>query len=228
MTINSQLFRPKSFFQTLIPGLWEYWRYGTGWVPTALTVEAIAFLKADDIQLEEGKEMNSIRLVFPSAKDDERSRLPDCEISMEGMWPSPAQTMYHGLGGNYGVAGMLVYLTKPKSSGTVSITSLDPEVSPEIDHRLLEHPEDLSRLVKGVRFALAVAAEMRHGRGYDISPASVPGWDDKQGGWGDIPLLPPSSFANESQKERAWDFANPAAVPEKVRFDRQAGNFSIF
>ena len=47
--------------------------------------------------------------------------------------------------------GAGVVLNRPESRGRVTIDSLDLSVQPRIDHRLNSHPEDLRKMVEGVR-----------------------------------------------------------------------------
>ena len=178
-----------------------------------MSVEALAFLKADNIVIQPGRGENSVRFAFPSDGQGGRSCIPDLEIMHTAVWPGGDPIMFHGLGGAYGVCGLCVYVSKPKSSGILSIDSADPRVSPNIDPQLLTHPDDIDNVVKGVRFALAVAAQMRHVLGYDIGPADVPGWDNKHGGWLGADkegLLPPTNF------DRNWDFLDPSLIPDQV------------
>jgi choline dehydrogenase len=46
-----------------------------------------------------------------------------------------------------------VCVLRPKSVGRVGLASADPRTPPAIDHRLLEHPDDLRTLLAGVRLA---------------------------------------------------------------------------
>ena len=46
-----------------------------------------------------------------------------------------------------------VYVTRPKSRGTVSLASSDPYAEPVVDQRFLEHPDDIQSLVNGIRLA---------------------------------------------------------------------------
>jgi choline dehydrogenase len=47
---------------------------------------------------------------------------------------------------------------RQKSIGRVSLTSADPHAAPRIENRFCEHPDDVRRLVEGVRMAIAVGA----------------------------------------------------------------------
>ncbi|XP_050713623.1 glucose dehydrogenase [FAD, quinone]-like [Eriocheir sinensis] len=47
-------------------------------------------------------------------------------------------------------------LTRPKSRGTVKLKSRDPRDPPLIDPNYLSHPDDVTTLVRGIKFAIAV------------------------------------------------------------------------
>jgi choline dehydrogenase len=53
--------------------------------------------------------------------------------------------------------GIIIILGKPKSRGSVSITSTDPNAPAVVDPRYLEHPEDKATLVQGVSVARKLA-----------------------------------------------------------------------
>ena len=60
-------------------------------------------------------------------------------------------------------SGQLVFALGPvvyrqKSIGRLSLTSADPHESPRIENRFCEHPEDVRRLVEGIRMALEVGS----------------------------------------------------------------------
>jgi len=50
-----------------------------------------------------------------------------------------------------------VALQRPRSRGRVSLMSSDPRTQPRIELRYLDHPEDMRRMVEGVRLAWRVA-----------------------------------------------------------------------
>jgi choline dehydrogenase len=49
-------------------------------------------------------------------------------------------------------------IERQKSRGRLTLTSRDPHVQPRIENRFLEHPDDVTRLVEGVRMALDIGA----------------------------------------------------------------------
>jgi choline dehydrogenase-like flavoprotein len=51
-------------------------------------------------------------------------------------------------GHGYGISPVLLY---PNSRGSVRLLSADPQVDPLIDPKLLDHPDDLARMVRAVR-----------------------------------------------------------------------------
>jgi len=57
------------------------------------------------------------------------------------------------------VIGLPTALERPFSRGRVALTSADPAVPPLIELNFADHPEDLRRLVAGVRLAWQVAHE---------------------------------------------------------------------
>ncbi|HEY8171477.1 MAG TPA: GMC oxidoreductase, partial [Dehalococcoidia bacterium] len=87
--------------------------------------------------------------------------------------------------------GRLVYtiasvIERQKSIGRLSLTSADPHVQPRIENRFLEHPDDVARLVEGVRMALDVGAHgaFAHLNGGLLSPSREVADDDARlGDW---------------------------------------------
>nr|XP_053643895.1 glucose dehydrogenase [FAD, quinone]-like [Cherax quadricarinatus] len=58
-------------------------------------------------------------------------------------------------------------LTRPKSRGTIRLSSSNPKAAPLIDPNYLSHPDDVKTLIKGIRFSLTVgeapALRVEHG-----------------------------------------------------------------
>ncbi len=50
----------------------------------------------------------------------------------------------------------VIALSYPKSSGRISLRSADPDAPLRIEHRLLDHPEDVAALVRGLRIVREV------------------------------------------------------------------------
>ncbi|KAK4297265.1 hypothetical protein Pmani_030307 [Petrolisthes manimaculis] len=51
---------------------------------------------------------------------------------------------------------ILPYLTRPKSVGTITLTSNNPHHLPLVDPRYLSHPDDITTLVNGIKLAVRV------------------------------------------------------------------------
>jgi choline dehydrogenase len=81
--------------------------------------------------------------------------------------------------------GRLVYsigsvVERQRSKGRVTLTSADPHDAPRIENNFCEHPDDVHRLVEGVRMALEVGArpEFDHIREALLSPGMDLASDD--------------------------------------------------
>ena len=62
------------------------------------------------------------------------------------------KSSWHDLG--QAIAGIGVSLTKPRSRGSVRLTSADPLALPDVRFRMLTDPHDFERMVDGMRLAL--------------------------------------------------------------------------
>lgn len=60
-----------------------------------------------------------------------------------------ARAGWHGLGRRLGL--YFLWCNRPKSSGSVALRSPDPDAYPKADLNLLSHPDDLARMMDGVR-----------------------------------------------------------------------------
>ncbi|KAK7080100.1 hypothetical protein SK128_020555 [Halocaridina rubra] len=84
----------------------------------------------------------------------------------------------------YGAEGFSLapFLSRPKSHGTVTLASNDPSVKPVIDLNFLDHPDDITALIRGIKFALAVGAmpafSVDHGAKFHNKP--LPGCEYKE------------------------------------------------
>jgi choline dehydrogenase-like flavoprotein len=65
--------------------------------------------------------------------------------------PPPGHWIPRGHG--YGISPVLLY---PNSRGSVRLTSADPEAAPLIDPKLLDHPDDLQRMLRAVRLCRCI------------------------------------------------------------------------
>jgi choline dehydrogenase len=112
--------------RTALRAIWSALRYvvaRTG--PLASNVfESVAFLKTCA-----GLDRPDFQFVFQPANP-----------------PPPGHWIPRGHG--YGVSPVLLY---PNSRGSVRLASADPEAAPRIDPGLLNHPEDMQRMLRAVR-----------------------------------------------------------------------------
>jgi len=136
----------------LVRGVQEWRRQRSGCI-TSNVAEAGAFFAT-----EPGLPASDIELEFVVAMVDDHSR--------KLHWG-------HGF-------GLHVTLLRPKSRGSVGITSGDTRVRPRIDPRYFSDPDDLPRLVRGVQRSLAVMNDeaLAPWRGTMLAPLSA---DDPQG-----------------------------------------------
>jgi choline dehydrogenase len=82
----------------------------------------------------------------------------DMFLSMMNYWDLRGSPDFQAqLGGVPSVVVLTCGVHQPASRGRVWLTSADPGVAPGIDLNLLDHPDDLGRLVEGVRRCAAVA-----------------------------------------------------------------------
>jgi choline dehydrogenase-like flavoprotein len=73
---------------------------------------------------------------------------PDFQFVFQPANPPPSGS-WIPRGHGYGISPVLLY---PKSRGSVRLASPKPETEPLIDPKLLEHPDDLRRMVRAVHF----------------------------------------------------------------------------
>ncbi len=90
--------------------------------------------------------MGFVNLHDPSAD-------PDIQLYCVGvMWPSvPMRDRAHGV-------TLIANLVKPKSRGTVTLRSKDPNDDPVVDPNWLSHPDDASRLLRALKFLREIAS----------------------------------------------------------------------
>jgi choline dehydrogenase len=72
---------------------------------------------------------------------------PDFQFVFQPANPPPSDG-WIPRGHGYGISPVLLY---PNSRGSVRLVSADPEAEPLIDPKLLDHPDDLPRMVRAVR-----------------------------------------------------------------------------
>ncbi|XP_045594087.2 glucose dehydrogenase [FAD, quinone] [Procambarus clarkii] len=75
-----------------------------------------------------------------------------------GLWGFDKTRYQEYFGEIYGREGFCIrpILVLPKSRGTITLRSADVHEHPDIDPRLLSHPDDVRTLVEGVKFSLAL------------------------------------------------------------------------
>jgi choline dehydrogenase len=78
---------------------------------------------------------------------------PDIQLYCVGvMWPSvPVRDQTHGI-------TLMANLVKPKSRGTVTLRSKDPNDDPVVDPNWLSHPDDVSRLLRAFKYLREIAS----------------------------------------------------------------------
>jgi choline dehydrogenase len=74
--------------------------------------------------------------------------------------------------------GIIVILGKPKSRGTLSLRSADPEAQAVIDPAYFSHPEDMETVVAGIRRARAIAAGLAEEGNKELMPGERSVSDD--------------------------------------------------
>lgn len=111
--------------------------------------------------------------IVPSVMLNYKSR-PDREVSdFQMIIRRPT-----ALGGTQILMPVSVHLIEQSSRGRVYLKSTDPHELPGIDPRMLEHPDDVGRMVEAMRFAkdLAETPPMRVYYGALIQPAPEEDW----------------------------------------------------
>lgn len=104
---------------------------------------------------------------FVKSKPD--IKYPDLHLSLFGnLTPEYPEG---GIPGRHGIA-LTAYVTRPHSTGQVTLSSSDPLERPRIDPRYFSNPDDLRCLVKGVRWNLKIiyGAPFDDIRGTELSP----------------------------------------------------------
>jgi choline dehydrogenase-like flavoprotein len=92
---------------------------------------------------------------------------PDIQFILMPAERSPDGRM--GIGHGY---GLITVLLRPKSSGTVRLAGVDPELEPVIDPAFYSEPDDLDDMVRGLRLARRIleAPAWEPVRGAEIRP----------------------------------------------------------
>ncbi|KZT08694.1 GMC oxidoreductase [Laetiporus sulphureus 93-53] len=149
---------------TLLRELINYYIYGTGWFLcrfAEMEVFGMSSLVSND------------GLSSPLAKEHldsfDPENLPDFAVL-----PSPiADYTKHPVDKSKGIWGLHAALLLPRSSGRLTLHSLDPKALPHCDMRYLSAPEDYAALRAALRVSLAITREMR-ASGYPLDAVQVP------------------------------------------------------
>jgi choline dehydrogenase-like flavoprotein len=153
--------------------LLKYIVYGTGIFSVPFTQSSI-FLRSDAITI--SKDSESVEVDTTASSLDQRipKNLPDLEIM------PIASRVSEGFNvpslDSVGVFSFLTCLLKPKSIGSVHLSSLDPHARASIDLNSLGNSDDLIPLRKVIRFALHLAKIVRK-EGYLLKDLRVPASD---------------------------------------------------
>ncbi|KXN88615.1 L-sorbose 1-dehydrogenase [Leucoagaricus sp. SymC.cos] len=142
--------KPKTFGDTIkvLAAFVRYFVLGLGGPLATNFGESAAFVRTDDPKL------------FPSSKYPEQLRdstsakdSPDLEF-----FTTPFAYKEHGaIGFDVHTFALHCYLVRPLSTGAVLLRSNDPWQQPSVNPNYLQNPEDLRKLVRGVRVLLAIA-----------------------------------------------------------------------
>lgn len=156
----SMIRRPTMF----IKQLYNYLRYGDGWFLGTL-VEVEVFAPSDVID-DDGtpKPLDSQLLDANDPKNIPDICVMACPIS---------DPMRPGSDKSRGFFGLHVALLHPKSTGTLSLASIDPHTPPRCELNCLTAPEDWDSLRKALKTSMCIAEEMRRG-GYAVDNYDVP------------------------------------------------------
>lgn len=100
---------------------------------------------------------------------------PDLQFMLMPAERTPDGRM--GIGHGYGLIALLL---RPKSSGSVTLASPDPDAAPLIDPRFYSDPDDLDDMVRGLRLARRIleAPAWDKVRGSEIRPGPAAQSDD--------------------------------------------------
>jgi choline dehydrogenase len=83
----------------------------------------------------------------------------DMLLSMMNFWDLSASPDFQAALGVPSVVVLTCGVHQPRSRGSVSLTSADPDVAPTIELNLLDDDEDVTRLIEGLRLARRVASD---------------------------------------------------------------------
>ncbi|KZV70479.1 GMC oxidoreductase [Peniophora sp. CONT] len=151
--------------------LWHFFAY---------LIFGVGYLVQPPVQLAifaSSKLFDNNGLLGPSDKLAEKTDpLPDIEI-MPMPWPTSNVADYLQWDHKSGIYSFLCVLLRPKSKGSVRLTSTEPQASMEINPRWISAPEDIAALRTACRLAMRLADGMRS-RGLPMKPFQVPESED--------------------------------------------------
>ncbi|KAK0551258.1 hypothetical protein OC845_002268 [Tilletia horrida] len=196
---------------TLISSIYTWLRTGRGMFSTPCLTESMSYFCSKHVETLPESEATAPGRIRLRCKNV-RSQVTDIELSATGIHADTAMPHYYGLGPR-GVLAFLCFLVKPKSTGTIQITSSKEADFPQVDPAYFQEQCDIEALRIGVRVALSVAARMRHELQYDIGPASVPGWNSEKGGW-DEELLPAIESSEDAELSPEFSFVDPVKISD--------------
>ncbi|KAJ6624076.1 hypothetical protein B0H10DRAFT_2008400 [Mycena sp. CBHHK59/15] len=145
---SAKVLRPNSImgFLGLLRAVAQYQTFGTG--PLAINLgESAAFVRSDDPVLFPPSQ-------FPDKLEDSTSgpTSPDLEL-----FTTPLAYKEHGaIMFDMHTYALHCYLVRPSSKGAVLLTSSDPWALPSVNPNYLQHPDDLAKLMRGVRLMLKI------------------------------------------------------------------------
>lgn len=82
----------------------------------------------------------------------------DMWLSMWTSWELDEFPDLRNMLGVPAISAVIVGIHDPKGRGEVRLRSSDPSVRPEVDFKMLSHPDDLSRMVEGLQVAVSLAS----------------------------------------------------------------------
>jgi len=118
----------------------------------------------------------------------------DMWLSMWAAWELAEFPDLHAALGVRSISALIVGVHDPLSSGAVRLRSIDPQVRPEVDFRMLTEPADVERIVEGLQLVMDLAASPAFAEQYQgiglLDPASRHGRETLEayvrggvGGW---------------------------------------------
>ncbi|TFK33230.1 GMC oxidoreductase-domain-containing protein, partial [Crucibulum laeve] len=148
--VSHKYFKPASFSDAkkLFSAFYQYFWLGTGGPLATNFGESAAFIRSDDPALFPPSEYPEVLPDSTSAKES-----PDLEL-----FSTPMAYKDHGATFfDVHTYALHVYLLRPTSHGAVLLKSANPWEQPSVNPNYIQTPEDLAKLVRGVRILLKIA-----------------------------------------------------------------------